>query len=109
MSNNRSAVSVRSYNHKGRLLGASRRAIRAGSVKLRRNECMDWHSTNEREELIIMLSGTARIDLKNSHSKLVHVRLSAGRCAFLPKATTHRVVNMCSGTAHYIYVTAPTR
>lgn len=85
--------------------------MRAGAVLLRPGGVMDWHSTHAREELIILLQGTVRLDVGRAEGAPEAVQalpLQAGQCAFVPARCTHRVVNRSRRTARYVYVTAPT-
>ena len=101
-------VRVRSYERAGRLTASTARGVRARSVILTRGAIMDWHSTQDREELLILLTGRLRLDIQRPSSRLQSIRLSAGACAVLPQQTPHRVLNPTTVAAHYLYVTAPT-
>ena len=65
---------------------------------------MDWHSTKEREELLVMLEGRVQLELQTSR-----MSLRAGQCAWLPPRTLHRVVNRSTTPARYVYVTGRAR
>ena len=65
---------------------------------------MDWHSTREREELLVMLEGRVQLELRLSR-RTSQVPLRAGECAWLPPHTLHRVVNRSAVPARYVYVT----
>jgi mannose-6-phosphate isomerase-like protein (cupin superfamily) len=101
--------------------------LRAGSVILRPREAMDWHSTGSREELVILLAGRVQIEADASGrpapgggARLARRSprrsgggpcrrrwpLRAGQCAFIPRETSHRVVNRSQAIARYLYVTA---
>jgi mannose-6-phosphate isomerase-like protein (cupin superfamily) len=97
-------VRVRSCLQTGRLL-LRRRGLRAGAVVLALGQSMDWHSTEEREELLILLSG--RLQLEADTRPRSRVALRAGQCAYIPPRTWHRVLNRTSASATYVYVTAP--
>jgi len=66
---------------------------------------MDWHSTQHREELILVLRGQVRLE-RQSGRRRQHVRVAAGQSILLPRRTLHRVVNVFRGTAQYVYITA---
>ena len=70
---------------------------------------MDWHSTHAREELLVALGGRVRVEVRGPSQKTRGFLLAAGRCAFLPRGTLHRLVNRSSTAARYLYITAPTR
>ena len=103
----RSRIARTSYRQAGRLVWRTNRGLRAGSVILRRDEAMEWHSTRHREELLILLTGRVRIDVDAS-AQITRWSLRAGECAFIPPETPHRVVNRSRTIARYLYVTAPT-
>ena len=67
---------------------------------------MPWHTTDDREELIVVLTGRIQIDAERSQDRLRTV-LQAGQCALLPSRTRHAVVNRSTRIARYVYVTAP--
>ena len=101
-------VTKRTYQRPGRLVPRNARGLRARAVVLGRREVMAWHSTRRREELLIALRGTMRVEIepqmKGCHRSLT---IKAGECVFLPRATLHRVVNRSAAAARYLYVTAP--
>ena len=97
-----------SYEQTGRLTPPDARSLRAGAVALDPHAVMDWHSTKAREEFLVVLSGQVVLEVGVSSKSIRRVTLHAGRCAFLPPATLHRVVNRATTQSHYLYVTAPT-
>jgi mannose-6-phosphate isomerase-like protein (cupin superfamily) len=74
-------------------------------VRLKAGAVMDWHSTQDREELLIMLAG--QVDLQRASRRGIarSIRLRSGQCAWLPSRTIHRVVNDSRRPAQYLYVT----
>ncbi len=96
----------RRYTAAGRLVPRSARGLRAGSVILQPGEVMDWHSTQKREELLIALRGTVRLEVRRA-SRVRGWMIRAGSCVLVPRRTRHRVVNRSAGAAHYLYVTTP--
>lgn len=89
----------------GRVTPPQAVGLRAGAVRLGAGRVMDWHSTREREELLVMLEGRVRLELDPSR-RVSRVPLRAGECAWLPPQTMHRVVNRSMTAARYVYVTA---
>jgi mannose-6-phosphate isomerase-like protein (cupin superfamily) len=88
----------------GRLTPPQARILRARAVRLLPAGVMDWHSTQHREELLIALDGTLRVELAaGQHPRAVPLR--AGECTFLPPRTLHRVINRSRRIARYVYVT----
>ncbi|MBI4343549.1 MAG: cupin domain-containing protein [Candidatus Omnitrophica bacterium] len=93
---------IRSTRRAGRLIPSRPRGLRSRVVTLRPGEAMAWHSTQRREELILLLEGTLQVELARPSRRR---RLRAGQCAFLPPRTTHRLVNHTKHTVRYVYVT----
>lgn len=98
---------VTSYGRGGRLIPRNSRGLRAGSVILRHGRVMEWHSTRAREELLIALRGTVRVEVRVAPRRIRSTKLRAGQCALLPRRTVHRVVNRSRAASHYLYITAP--
>ena len=68
---------------------------------------MPWHSTGNREELVIVLGGKVRFESRLNGSRIKAVTIQAGECVFVPSHTMHQVVNRSKASAEYLYVTAP--
>lgn len=78
---------------------------------------MAWHSTKEREELLLVVGGEVEVQISRRGRSLIRLRhfrgtpqsggraLRQGQCAFLPARTRHRVVNRSRAPARYVYVT----
>lgn len=81
------------------------RGLRAGSVALKPGAAMPWHSTKDREELIIILAGQVQLEVERAQSRRGRTVLRAGQCALLPRHMPHTVVNRSARTARYLYVT----
>ena len=97
----------RSYHRAGRLVPQRASGLRAGSVTLRPGETMDWHSTRDREELVVALVGKISLEVQGAPERRSQLTLAAGTCAWLPPKTLHRVVNCAPQPARYLYITAP--
>ena len=65
---------------------------------------MEWHSTHQREELLLLLRGQVRVEIQGAR-RILQKRLVAGQAAFLPRKTIHQVLNRSTRQAQYIYVT----
>jgi len=101
-----SVVVVRSYKHPGRLMPRAERGLRARSVRLWPGQVMPWHSTKSREELVLVIEGRVRLDVRGARSGRVRQRaVREGSFAFLPAHTPHQVVNTSRRAARYVYVT----
>ena len=92
----------------GRLTPPQAVGLRAGVVTLPTGGVMDWHSTLGKEELLVMLEGRVRLQVR-APRRTRQVPLRAGQCAWLPPRTAHRVVNHSAASARYVYVTAKAR
>ena len=97
----------RSFRRAGRLVPRRARGLRARSVVLARSASMPWHSTDRREELLIILEGRVQLETQRARAPVRVVPLRAGECVFLPVRTVHQVVNHSRRRAQYVYVTAP--
>ena len=97
-------VYVGSYQRAGRLLPRRAAGLRAGVVVLRPGEVMPWHSTKSREELLVALRGSLRVEVRRSR-RMRQMSLKSGHCLLLPRQTLHCVVNRSRKNAQYIYVT----
>lgn len=67
---------------------------------------MDWHTTGDREELVLALDGRVELEWGPAVRPPQRVPLPAGRCAWLDRAVRHRVVNRTRRLARYVYITA---
>ncbi len=75
------------------------RALKSGRVLLEPGESVGEHITEKREEIIIVLKGTASISAKG---KTIQAR--EGEVFFVPEATLHNVFNNSENPLEYIYV-----
>lgn len=91
----------RSFRKPGRLILSRPRGLRARAVRLMPGRVMEWHTTGEREELLLGVAGRVRIDV-GTRRRIV---LGAGQSLFLPRGTRHRVVNASRAAGVYVYVT----
>jgi quercetin dioxygenase-like cupin family protein len=98
---------VTSYRTAGRLVPPSARGLRSRTVALKPGGVMDWHTTDAREELIVVFNGRVMVEVETRAAVRRSVALRAGQSLFLPSHTPHRVVNRSCAAATYLYVTAP--
>ena len=105
----RARVEKRSCGRPGRLVPEGARGLKAAVVLLAPSQAMDWHSTRDREELLIALQGRVDVECRPVAQRARRVRFAAGYSLFIPPQTLHRVVNRSSADARYLYVTAPTQ
>ena len=66
---------------------------------------MPWHSTEDREELLVALAGRLHIESERPDGRRVRAILKAGECVLLLSRTPHTVRNRSRGTVRYLYVT----
>ena len=101
------SIVVKSFVREGRLIPRRPRGLRASVVRLPPRGVMAWHSTEGREELLLVVGGEVEVQISRRPSRS-HPRrraLRKGQCAFLPARTHHRVVNRSRAPARYLYVT----
>jgi mannose-6-phosphate isomerase-like protein (cupin superfamily) len=86
-----------------RLLGDSAKAkgLRAGLVTLRPKELIGEHKTENKEEALIILKGSATVYF----GKNKKLKLPKNSFVFIPSETLHNVKNSGSGILQYVYVT----
>ena len=103
------AIRRRTYRRPGRLVPPGAVGLRARAVRLMPGQQMDWHSTRAREELLVALRGSLRLEVQDARRRIRLTPLRAGQCAFVPSQTVHRIINRSRAQADYIYITAPAR
>ena len=100
------ALVRRSWRRSGRLAPLSA-TIRSRAIRLAPGEAVDWHSTKDREELLLVLSGVLSLELDRPGRTHRVKRLGVGATIYLPSHVTHRVRNASRRPLVYVYVTAP--
>lgn len=75
------------------------RSLKGGRVSLAPGEEIGEHVTDDKEELLIILEGTATLK-KAGHT----VMLKKGDAHFIPEGVTHNVINSSEDVLEYIYV-----
>ena len=75
------------------------RATKAGKVCLLPNESIGEHSTEKREETLVILKGTATLFLEGKP-----ITLKEGQAFFIPEGKKHNVSNNCAKKLEYVYV-----
>ena len=101
----RSRVVRRSCRRPGRLVPPAARRLRSRAILLRPGRSVGWHSTQRREELLVVLSGSVQLEYGQPGPRRRVVQLGALQCAFIPSRTRHRVINRSRPLAHYLYIT----
>jgi mannose-6-phosphate isomerase-like protein (cupin superfamily) len=77
--------------------------MKSGRVCLEPGEELGRHSTKDREEMLIFLSGTGRLIIEQGQS----LPIGAGKVSYISPNTQHNVKNTGSEPLIYIYCTAP--
>jgi len=87
-----------------RLLGDSSKikGLRSGLVTLRPKESIGEHKTDQKEEVIIILKGSATI----YYAKNKKIKAPRNSFTYIPPDTLHNLENSGSKILQYVYVTA---
>lgn len=72
--------------------------LKAGYVILQPGGKMKQHSTNNKEEILIILEGKATVITEEEKE------IGKGECVFFPMQTMHEVVNNSKERVSYLYV-----
>ena len=85
-----------------RILGGPPSTVRmkSGLVSLEPGETVGTHSTDNKEELIIVMEGNGQMVFDGYNS----VKLSVGENAYCPPHTEHNILNNSDKILRYIYV-----
>jgi mannose-6-phosphate isomerase-like protein (cupin superfamily) len=75
--------------------------LRSGFVVLKPKSSVGQHSTGKKEEILIMIKGSALI----SAGRQVK-RVKQDHAVFIPKNTLHNVTNAGKASLRYAYITA---
>lgn len=79
--------------------------MKSGMVQLLPGKTVGKHSTENSEELILVLQGEG-IMILNNEKKL---EMKEGTLVYCPPNTEHDVKNICPSTMKYIYIVAKTK
>ena len=81
------------------------RGLRSGYVNLKPNQDVGEHNTENKEEIILILSGKAEIYC----DKYPPISASSDSVIYIPPNTKHNVKNTGRGILRYIYIVNPTQ
>lgn len=86
-----------------RLLGNKSKAagLRSGLVTLKPQEEVGEHRTHKKEEVIIILKGSAIIAYNNNKK----IKAPVNSFVYIPPETPHNIINRTRGILQYVYVT----
>ena len=79
------------------------RGMRSGLVQLNPGQEIGAHSTEHKEEALVLLSGKAEISCAESES----LTIDAPSLVYIPVHTVHNVKNSGKEILRYVYVVAP--
>jgi mannose-6-phosphate isomerase-like protein (cupin superfamily) len=77
--------------------------LKCGHVTLQPGESIGEHSTHDREEVIIVMAGEARIISKG----MARSTVKKGSLVYIPPETLHNVQNIGRRRLSYLFVVAP--
>jgi mannose-6-phosphate isomerase-like protein (cupin superfamily) len=96
---------VKKFGQPGRLLDLSEtNLLKAGFVVLKSGEEIGEHINQDREEILIVLSGNATVVCEGEKRDI-----GAGFLVYMPENSKHNVRNRGNGLLKYIYLTADLR
>ncbi len=94
----------KSLKYKRLLAGSPQtQGMRSGCVMLKKGESIGEHSTDSKEEAIIILQGNAKI----FYSKNSWLRATKDSLVYIPANTLHNVKNIGGDLLRYVYVVSP--
>jgi quercetin dioxygenase-like cupin family protein len=76
--------------------------MRSGLVTLQPGQEVGTHSTDNYEELIVMLEGSGEMEIEGVGRRTI----AKGQAAYNPPHTQHNVINTGSALMRYIYIVA---
>jgi mannose-6-phosphate isomerase-like protein (cupin superfamily) len=76
--------------------------MKAGRVYLKPGDSCGQHSTKDREELLVFLSGSGRAIIEGSEP----FDIGVGKVAYIPPQTNHNIENTGSEPLIYVYCVA---
>ena len=77
--------------------------MRSGRVYLAPDQSCGQHSTKDREEMLVFLSGRGKLLIGEKES----FDIGQGKVSYIPPNTLHDVKNTGSGPLVYVYCVAP--
>lgn len=77
--------------------------MRSGRVYLAPDQACGQHSTKDREEILVFLSGQGKLLIGEKES----FDIGQGKVSYIPPNTNHNVKNTSSNPLIYIYCVAP--
>lgn len=98
-------IELNNKSENQRLLSGSPQTsgMRSGRVYLAPDQACGQHSTKNREELLVFLSGRGKLLIGDSES----FDIGRGKVSYIPANTVHDVKNTGSEPLIYVYCVAP--
>lgn len=78
------------------------RGLRCGYVNLKTGQDIGEHDTGIKEEVLLVLSGRARVSFENRP----FLAVESNSLVYIPPHTKHNVKNFGRSMLHYIYIVA---
>ncbi len=78
------------------------KGLRSGFVSLKPNESVGEHNTEKKEEVIVVISGTALL----RYGRSGEMKVPQGTFIYIPPGTKHDIENPGRKMLQYVYVTA---
>lgn len=75
------------------------KTLKSGRVRLAPGEEVGEHVTEKREELIVILKGSARLEKEGAR-----INLQQGETHYIPEGTKHNIKNDSDKELEYIYI-----
>jgi quercetin dioxygenase-like cupin family protein len=86
------------------LKGAPQTAgMRGGNVRLKPGASVGWHSTQQQEEVLVILRGAGAANIEGQPD----LALSEHQLAYIPPQTKHNVTNTGAQEMEYVWIVAP--
>lgn len=76
--------------------------LKAGCTLLKAGEAVGQHTTENREEVLVILQGTAHVMIGQETQEV-----KQGHLIFIPKNQSHNVLNKTEEILKYVYIVTP--
>jgi oxalate decarboxylase/phosphoglucose isomerase-like protein (cupin superfamily) len=80
--------------------------MRSGKVCLQQGEEMGWHETAGKEEVIVLVAGTATLMMREMQGNEQRITIAAGGAHFIREGVWHSVRNDGADQLIYFYIVA---
>ena len=79
--------------------------LKSGFVHLNPGQNVSWHTTGQKEELLVILRGTASI--RYGTQTATPITVDGPAAVYIPRDTGHMVYNNTTDVLEYVYAVAP--